>query len=276
MYVDADSARPANCVVVRWGRGDACSRPRAAVSLGPTMLEHRLDPSIAEAPHPSAARHDHASFTFIGERLWLDFVNTDDVRRGVRFDALREFETFVQWLEAANVVDGERSAGLRRRALQQPAGAAAALVDARRVRASLRGLAERGHMTEKTRNDTLAEINRILGRSAGTRRLEPRHDGTFARSFVPVGDAFAGLIIPVVESAADALVVGELGRIRRCADPRCPRVFYDGTKNGRRRWCDMATCGNRAKAARHRGRLRQADMDTLDDAPQTSLVVERD
>ena len=230
------------------------------------MLEHRFDSSVADtAPAPLTSR-DETPFTFIGERLWLDFVNTDDLRRGVRVDALREFETFVQWLEAANVVDGERAAGLRRRAHQQPSGAAAALVDARRVRASLRALAERGNSTEKARIDTLTEINRILGRSAGTRRLEPKDDGTFARSFVPVGDAFAGLMIPVVESAADALVIGELARIRRCADGRCPRVFYDGTKNGRRRWCDMATCGNRAKAARHRVRMRQNGEPALDDA----------
>lgn len=228
------------------------------------MLEHRFEPTLADSTR-ATGRRDDPSFIFIGERLWLDFVNTDDVRRGVRFDALHEFETFVQWLEAANVVDGERAAGLRRRAQQQPSGAAAALVDARRVRASLRALAERGNTTEKARIDTLAEINRILGRSAGTRRLEPKDDGTFARSFVPVGDAFAGLMIPVVESAADALVIGELARIRRCADGRCPRVFYDGTKNGRRRWCDMATCGNRAKAARHRVRMRQAGDGTADD-----------
>ena len=99
------------------------------------------------------------TFVFIGERLWLDFVNTDDLRRGVRVD-------------------------------------------------------------------------------------------------VPVGDAFAGLMIPVVESAAEALVGKELLRVRRCADGRCPRVFYDSTRNGRRRWCDMATCGNRAKAARFRARER--------------------
>lgn len=243
------------------------------------MLEQRFDTSLADATRVPTGRRDHPTFVFIGERLWLDFVNTDDVRRGVRFDALHEFETFVQWLEAANVVDAERSTGLRRRAQQQPSGAAAALVDARRVRASLRGLAERGHSLEKTRIDTIAEINRVLGRSAGTRRLEPRSDGTFTRSFVPVGDAFAGLMIPVVESAADALVVGELGRVRRCADGRCPRVFYDGTKNGRRRWCDMATCGNRAKAARHRTRLRQASADVgdgADDVAPSSLLVQRD
>jgi len=155
-------------------------------------------------------------------------------------------------------------------------------VDARRVRASLRALAERGNSTEKARIDTLTEINRILGRSAGTRRLEPKDDGTFARSFVPVGDAFAGLMIAVVESAADALVLGELARIRRCADGRCPRVFFDGTKNGRRRWCDMATCGNRAKAARHRVRMRQGSDGPADDgadgmpdvvAPADALVI---
>lgn len=223
------------------------------------MLEHRADTLVETAGTPISATRDEEPFVFIAERLWLDFVNTDDIRRGIRFDALREFETFVQWLEAANVVDAERGAGLRRRAQQQPSGAAAALVDARRVRAALRALAERGNNIEKTRIDTLAEINRILGRSAGTRRLEPKGDGTFTRSFVPIGDAFAGLMIPVVESAADALVVGELARIRRCADGRCPRVFYDGTKNGRRRWCDMSTCGNRAKAARHRVRMRLAE-----------------
>src|SRR5690606_25097009 len=108
------------------------------------------------------------------------------------------------------VYDDERIAGIARRARQQPAGAAAALVDARRIRAALRALAERGHASEKARADALTEINRVLGRSAGTRRVEWRDDGSFHQSFVPVGDAFAGLMIPIVESAAEALVRGEL------------------------------------------------------------------
>ena len=83
-------------------------------------------------------------------------------------------------------------------------------------------------------------------------------------------------MIPVVESAADALVIGELARIRRCADGRCPRVFYDGTKNGRRRWCDMATCGNRAKAARHRVRMRQAGDVPGDDGAMINGVMTTD
>ncbi len=202
-------------------------------------------------PEPAAP-----PFVFVGGRLWLDFVNTEDVARDRRVDALVDFDAYIDWLHAASVLDAERTAGIRRRALQQPTGASAALVDARRVRDSLRGLAEVGAQSSVVRSSTLAEINRVLGRSAGTRRVEPRDDGGYARAFVPVGDAFAGLLMPIVESAADALILAELLRVHRCASPRCTRVFHDATKNGARRWCDMATCGNRAKVARFRSRQR--------------------
>lgn len=205
--------------------------------------------------------HDAAPpFAFVGGRLWLDFVNTDDARLGVRVDTIASFERFVQWLEAAKVVDTDRAAALQRRALEQPSGAAAALVETRRVRAALRALAERGRADqsgpsrEVARAAALDEINRVLGRAVGTRRVELLADGSYARSFVSVGDAFGGLVIPVVESAVDSLVRGELSRLRGCADRRCPRVFFDTTRSRTRRWCDMATCGNRAKAQRSRKR----------------------
>ena len=204
-------------------------------------------------PRHAVEHRERGSFAFVAERLWLDFVNTDSAARG--HDALYDFERFVSWLEAARLLDGERAGSMRRRAQQQPAGALAVLGDARRVRSVLRALAERGVNSAMIRGDALSEINRVMGRSAGTRRVELQADGSFARTFVPVGDAFAGLLISIVESAADALILGELLRVRRCADPRCGRVFQDETKNGRRRWCDMATCGNRAKAARHRMKL---------------------
>lgn len=203
----------------------------------------------------SPGQRTSRGFTFLGDRLWLDFVNTEaDARQTPGGDVLRSFDSFVTWLEAADALDAERAQMMRRRAVEQPSGATAALVEARRVRAALRALAEWGASAERVRSEALAGINRILGRSAGMRRLERRPDGGFARSFVAVGDAFAGLLLPVVDSAADALVHEELGRVRRCADPRCGRVFFDRTRNGARRWCDMATCGNRAKAARHRAR----------------------
>ena len=199
-------------------------------------------------------RSNEPAFVFIGGRLWLDFVNTDDTRLGVRTDTIASFERFVDWLAAARVLDAERTEALRRRGAEQPSGAAAALVEARRVRAALRSLAERARTDqgERTKAVVLAEINRVLGRSVGTRRVEALPDGGYLRSFVPVGDVFGGLIIPVVESAVDSLVLGELPRVHHCADRRCPRYFVDLTRSHTRRWCDMRTCGNRAKAQRWR------------------------
>jgi predicted RNA-binding Zn ribbon-like protein len=196
-------------------------------------------------------------FAFVGERLWLDFVNSDDAasdrRRAARRDALGSFDGFIHWLTEAGLLDDERALAMARRAQEQPTGASSALHEARRLRNVLRGLAERGGAgDDRATQAAITEINRVLGRSAGTRRVEPRADGGFVRNFVTVGDVFAGLLVPVIESAADALVGGELGRVRRCADPRCGRVFFDSSRNGKRRWCEMATCGNRAKAARHR------------------------
>jgi predicted RNA-binding Zn ribbon-like protein len=205
---------------------------------------------------PAATPVAEPAYAFVGERLWLDFVNTDAARVRARRDALLSFDALLRWLAAAGTLDGERAQGMRRRAGEQPAGATAALVEARRMRATLRQLAERGARADRVRIETLVELNRLLGRSAGTRRLELRRDGSVERAFVPVGDAFSTLLIPVVESAADALVLGELPRVRRCAAADCARVFFDGTRNGARRWCDMASCGNRAKTARFRARAR--------------------
>src|SRR3954466_1033330 len=149
-----------------------------------------MSPSLELSSHAHAdgERRERPQFAFVAERLWLDFVNTDTGVRGP--DALHDFDRFVLWLEAAHVLGAERSASMRRRSQQQPAGALAVLGDARRVRGVLRALAERGAMTGDVQLAALGEINRVLGRSAGTRRVELRSDGTYARAFVPVGDAF--------------------------------------------------------------------------------------
>ena len=60
-------------------------------------------------------------------------------------------------------------------------------------------------------------------------------------------------------AAEDYLQLLERGpdRLRRCANPECVLHFFDISKRGDRRWCSMAGCGNRAKAARHYARRRQ-------------------
>jgi predicted RNA-binding Zn ribbon-like protein len=43
----------------------------------------------------------------------------------------------------------------------------------------------------------------------------------------------------------------DLNRLRQCDDDDCGWLFLDRSKNGSRRWCSSADCGNRARARRH-------------------------
>ena len=57
---------------------------------------------------------------------------------------------------------------------------------------------------------------------------------------------------------ADLLASGKLDKIRRCANPECLYLFFDESRAGKRRWCTMSSCGNRAKARRHYHKAKQA------------------
>ncbi len=73
-----------------------------------------------------------------------------------------------------------------------------------------------------------------------------------------------GLLAPLADAAVSLLTTADPGRIRRCDDPRCRAWFLDTSRSGRRRWCSMARCGNRAKAARHYRRTRSSRSDAAE------------
>jgi predicted RNA-binding Zn ribbon-like protein len=67
-----------------------------------------------------------------------------------------------------------------------------------------------------------------------------------------------GVLWPVIRSAARLLTDGDHSRIGQCEDDRgCGYLFFDTSRNHSRRWCDMNSCGNRAKAHRHYARRSQ-------------------
>jgi len=59
-------------------------------------------------------------------------------------------------------------------------------------------------------------------------------------------------------AAARLVERADLTRLRECQDDDCGWLFLDGTKNGSRRWCSSADCGNRARAKRHYQRVRSS------------------
>jgi predicted RNA-binding Zn ribbon-like protein len=103
--------------------------------------------------------------------------------------------------------------------------------------------------------DQLARINEVIGRRPVRAQLEPVDSGGYLVDFTPVGGDWIG---QVERDLAGAFV----WMLRRAHPPRikvcagCGAVFYDGSKNRSRRWCDSRTCGNRARVRRHRSRAR--------------------
>ena len=96
----------------------------------------------------------------------------------------------------------------------------------------------------------LAVLNEALAAAPARRTLKRARHGY--EWDVDVRSATAlGLIAPILWSAGDLLAGPRLDRVRRCANPECGWLFLDDSRAGKRRWCSMSACGNRAKARRH-------------------------
>ena len=96
----------------------------------------------------------------------------------------------------------------------------------------------------------LDALNRALAQAPARITLKRGRDGYEWEVDAKAGTALA-LLAPVLWSAGDLLAGPRLDKVRRCANPDCGWLFLDDSRAGKRRWCSMSSCGNRAKARRH-------------------------
>lgn len=102
----------------------------------------------------------------------------------------------------------------------------------------------------------LQSLNALLAASPARATLRRERSG-FAWDVDARGATALSQLAPVLWSAGDLLTGGKLDRVKRCANPECGWLFLDDSRAGRRRWCSMQACGNRAKARRHYHRSRE-------------------
>ena len=95
----------------------------------------------------------------------------------------------------------------------------------------------------------LDSVNAALMESPPRVRLAASVDGLAWAA--PAAASWASARAALLWSAADLLTGPRRDRVRQCDNPECRYLFLDGSKAGTRRWCDMSSCGNRAKAHRH-------------------------
>lgn len=184
----------------------------------------------------------------------FDFLNTLDTDNGFPVEKLPTLDDALRWFVDRGVIHREGADRARAKVAAQSVTAARDLEHVHAVRGALRDVATAIAEHRTPRVTALNTVNRALHSRqvielvAGPDgcSVDHRHIGD------PIDDALARLAEPLVSE----LTGGHPERIRVCASETCDWIFYDGSRTARRRWCDMATCGNRAKAARHRARAR--------------------
>ena len=200
----------------------------------------------------SVRTYDHSHTVELADVV--DFINTRELEDGALVDHLDSPERALAWIAEKGLVHREEVAEIRSRFEAEPELGTKFIGRVRRVRAGLREVADAVYDRRAPDAGAIETINRALRRREVV-VLEPSSDGVAVghrHEGDPIDDALARLAEPVVKEIAG----GRPERLRVCANDTCRWVFYDASPTGRRRWCDMASCGNRAKAARHRARKR--------------------
>ena len=195
------------------------------------------------------------NFSFLADHLSLDFVGTEFRRSGEYRDQLETFDNLRDWLKQAGLLATPEAVALAKRCSAKKSERVLSV--ARELRKAVRAAVEAIIEGKPVPPGPIRIINNLLLKRDGHFQIE-RRSAQLERRFVSgVGDPLA-LLAPLAESAADLLCEANPALIRKCADESCDLLFYDSTKNHRRRWCSMGACGNRAKVAAHRARQRAA------------------
>lgn len=177
--------------------------------------------------------------------LFIEFVNTLEFEDGEPIDHVGDPGRLADWLRSHDLAGGRLATSRVKRA-------APGFRDLRDLtRDVIVRLAEGRDPTDvQTRR-----LNAVL--RAGLHYHQLRRAGPGARFTVgQVGDDLEQAMAAIAGSLAHYVADHDLRRLRVCADDGCRWLFVDTSPAGRRRWCDMRTCGNRAKVARHRARTR--------------------
>ena len=187
----------------------------------------------------------------VGGRLCLDFINTVNRESdGYSEDWLTSYSALVAWGQHAQILSQQQATQLVELAANQPDLADAVFKDAIVLRETLYRLFSAVAANRDLQNHDLEVLNTALKEALAWRKIGSTDDG-FAWSWSDSSDHLGCILWRVVCSAADLLTAEKLSRVRECSGEGCGWIFLDTSRNRSRRWCDMETCGNRAKARRY-------------------------
>lgn len=191
------------------------------------------------------------SIFFAGGMTCLDFCNTvEHLHTPPGYDFFSDRETIIEWGQAAGILPAatkdlrNKDQRIFKKALES--------------RDLLIRLLTPLSQSESPKDADVKLFNKRLREASAHVIL--RKTGDDYELALEAHDPVERVTYEAIRSAADLLLRQEKGRVRQCSE--CGWLFYDATRNRSRRWCDMGTCGNRAKARRHYERVRQEKIQT--------------
>jgi predicted RNA-binding Zn ribbon-like protein len=164
------------------------------------------------------------------------------------------------WLEQAGLVPADALKTIRARAHAGELNKVAE--QARSLREWFRSFVHRhkGHPLAAAADlGQLSPLNRLLERDDSfTRLVAPAagESGPLALRRIRRWQTPDSLLLPIGEALARLISTEDFTHVKACEGPACTLLFADHTRGHARRWCSMALCGNRAKQAAHRQRIK--------------------
>ena len=207
---------------------------------------------VKATPHYPVSRA--AVLPLVGGALAFDLTNTSSGRGGPRWlEHLQTAGTVVDWARHAKILTG-RDAKRLHQLVATDRGLAQKLLDGMiELRELIHAIGSDIAAASRARGKDMDALVRIHAGCLARARLIPSAS-TFAWVWDPVRSPVEAILGPVALSALSVLTGADLTRIKRCPGDHCGWLFFDATKNKRRRWCEMEVCGNRAKQKRRRRR----------------------
>lgn len=186
--------------------------------------------------------------------ICLDFANTlRGLRGGAAVELLREYDNLVEWAEQAGALSSAEARLQRREGERRTTAAAGVLARARSLREVIYRIFATLAEERGPASTDLEALNAELGRALAHARVDRIPDG-FAWGWESETADLDRLLWPVARAAARLLTSIPAKAVRECSNPFCSGLYIDTSRNHSRRWCDMRTCGSRAKTRARRRR----------------------
>jgi predicted RNA-binding Zn ribbon-like protein len=200
--------------------------------------------------------HEFAAGDFIGGDSALDFVNTVTGRDRQPRDWLDSYARLLEWARLVRLLPEKNLRALTKKLRGEPAAATRALSRAKDLREELFTLVSAVASGNAPPKSALAALREhwLAGIEAHELRFE---DGRVIADIRADAADFDLIAAMVAYRMVEHVMPQPVDRLRMCGGANCSWVFIDSSKAGRRRWCDMAVCGNVAKTQRFYARARR-------------------